>query len=99
MPVKRVTMATVRGVVGLVPWALLFVFIAGNSTIQGEATDWRDVARVSMIGLLPLALTLGLSVRLPSLRSMWQGWSGVSMSWAVALVAFFVAAWSLGPFI
>lgn len=99
MPVKHVTMATVRGVVVLVPWALLFVFTVGNSTLQGRTTDWGAVARVSMIGLLPLWLALALSMWLPGLRSIWRGWSGALTSWAVALVGFIVVAWWLGPFI
>ncbi len=99
LTVRHVTLATVRGVVGLVPWALLLVFIVGNSTIQGEATDWADVTRVSMTGLLPLAVALGLTLCVPGLRAAWRGWSGVLMSWAVALVALVVAAWALGPFI
>ncbi len=99
MLVKRVTTATVGAVVGLVPWALLLVFIIGNSTTVQGATDLGNVAHLSVVGLLPLALTFGMFAWVPNFRSMGRGWSGVLLSWAVALAVLVLVAWSLGPFI
>lgn len=98
MPARQVTLATVRGVVGSIPWALLLAFIIANSTIQDGSTDWSNVVRVSVIGLLPFALALGLSLWLPDLRSLRQGWAGVLVSWAVAFCSLVAVAWALGPF-
>lgn len=97
--VKRLTMATVYVVVGLVPWALLLWYVVANSTTIQGTTDWGNVARVSVMGLLPLALTLGISMWMHNFGSMWRGWSGVLLSWAVAVAALVLVAWSLGPFI
>jgi hypothetical protein len=99
MPLRRASIAALRGIVALIPWALLFAYIVANSTIVGESTNWGKVARVSIFGLAPLVLAAGLTAWQPSLRTLWQGWTGVLVSWAVAFCAFFPVGFALGPFI
>jgi hypothetical protein len=98
VPFKRVSGTTVRALVALIPWALLFAFIVANSTVVGEPTDWAEVATVSIFGLIPVILALGVVVGLPALRSRCRGWTGVFMSWAGAFCGLLTAAWALGPF-
>lgn len=93
---KRSSRATLSGLLGLTPWALLFGYIVANSTLVGEPTDWGQVVRASLIALVPLVLAVALFGWNANSRSMLRGWPGVLMSWAVAFVV--VALW-LGPFI
>ena len=99
MPLQRLSAAALCGLVASIPWALLFGFIVANSTTVSRSTDWGDVVFVSIWALVPLILAAGFSALQPSFRSLWRGWTGVLLSWAVAFFAFFPVGWALGPFI
>jgi hypothetical protein len=98
VPVNRASGVTVRALVALIPWALLFAFIVANSTVVGEPTDWAEVTTVSIFGLIPMIVVVGFTVWQSGPRSLWRGWTGVLMSWAAAFCGLLAAAWALGPF-
>lgn len=97
---RQVPVTALRGLVGLLPWALLLAYIVANSTPKGGSTNWGDVVRVSTLGLAAaLVLVAGLAAWQPFFRAFWRGWTGVCVLWAVAFCAFFAVGLALGPFV